>query len=931
MATVHAPSAPRRWLAAAVAVLGALTVGATVATAEDAPARAGEAAAPFALAPAGDPGPDAPARAGDDIAGDGIAGPGRNALPEAFPFDINADGRAPADLSPPAGRAAPLPTTTVSPLGRVRGSPEETPVDALSAEQRQELNRLLKEGTDTLRELRVNVGGEDGWLESVVDRPVVPFRALRLEGEIDARSWMVFLSGTEANRGATLSVAFTNSVLVLPEASRLRVFVNQRLVMETAIDSPGRTKVVAIPLISEILRAGPNAIRMEVDQRHRIDCSLAATWELWTRIDTRLTGLTFPGGRIILSGLADLPAVGVGVNGATTVRVHESGVVGRLRRDETMRAVQVAALQGRFGHPLVEVVDLASRPPVERGTVNLLIGPFAEVRQVVPTVPAEGELAPLVTLVDTSDLGPTVILTGPNDRAVSAAIDRFAAGIQPLAPDLRIAAVPPWLAPLGVRVDGASSFSLREAGVPTQEFSGRRFTTSFEVALPPDFYAAAYGEAKVLLNAAYASDVLPGSRINVLVNGALATSFSFTSPDGEVFERYPISLGMRGFRPGINRITISAELLTEADAVCLPGGTVPTRPRFVLFNSTRMVFPDFARIGQLPNLAAFATSGFPYGRDGEPLALRLGGSSPDTVGAAATLLARLASNRGQPLAVETVDTDALILDRPALVVAPLSETGTAVLDVTGASFAVPGTWLSAFPDSPQAGPEGLDRYDDVLRRLRQQQRLDDLEANQADGVETGALVDRSTDQLGETERLRRAWLEDVTEGGTIRQALSEATEWLGERFAFDFSVRDELVDLEQTPLLAETTLILAQAAAPQEPRTAWTLVTAPTPGMLSASVAAATAEDTWSRMDGRLAAFSLETGVVTTIPAREVTYIATAPLSFGNLRLVAANWFSLNDGIYAVATVLAGLLLAIATAAFVRRSGRTGRTGRTGR
>ena len=564
--------------------------------------------------------PDEQRQIAEDAARDlSPANPARGAAPAAAdrpaagprPFDINQDGRSPTVVMEDEEETARRPSTTVSPLADGRQPTTATPFDAVSEEQRRDLNLLLKQGGGSVRELRVNVESGQDWVESIVDRPVVPFRTLRLDGEYDTTSWSVYLSAAEAARGGTLSIAFTNSVLVLPEPSRLRIFLNGREIAETAIDSPDRTKVVALPVSSDVLRPGQNAIRLVADMRHRIDCSLDATYELWTRIDTRLTGFTFEGGNLPLANMNDLPAVGVSTNGATRLRVIQPNPASADNVDRMLRAVQAASLRGRFVQPLVEVVDAPGSLIDEPGVLNIIIGLYDTVRNVSPSVPREGAVGPVMTLVDNSETGPTIILTGPTVRDVDTALTRFEAPRLPDDPRPNIAATPPWLAPESVRVDGARSVTLAEAGVDNINFSGRRFEVDFQITLPPDFYAAAYGEARLLLDAAYAASVEPGSRVLVLVNGVLSTAISFTSSSGEILDDFPITLVMQSFRPGINDVRLVVELNTAADRACLPGGTVPSRERFALFSSTRLVFPDFARIGQVPNLASFATNGFP--------------------------------------------------------------------------------------------------------------------------------------------------------------------------------------------------------------------------------------------------------------------------------------------------------------------------------
>ncbi len=130
---------------------------------------------------------------------------------------------------------------------------------------------------------------------------------------------------------------------------------------------------------------------------------------------------------------------------------------------------------------------------------------------------------------------------------------------------------------------------LGELGVPTQEFSGRRFRAEFQIALPADFYAQAYGNAQLLLDAAFTAAVRPGSHVDVYVNEQIASNLPITASGGGLFQRERMQIPLRNFRPGVNRLWLEVVLDTESDARCLPGATLPAENRFVLFDLDRVL------------------------------------------------------------------------------------------------------------------------------------------------------------------------------------------------------------------------------------------------------------------------------------------------------------------------------------------------------
>ena len=187
-----------------------------------------------------------------------------------------------------------------------------------------------------------------------------------------------------------------------------------------------------------------------------------------------------------------------------------------------------------------------------------------------------------------------------------------------------------WRTPDVPMLLSASSFKFSELGVSTLEFAGRRLRTDFAVGVPSDFYADAYGEATILLDAAYSRGVLlPGSHIDVYVNDNIAATVPITTSGGEILRHLPIKVTMRHFRPGDNTIALEAILMTQADATCAPGAPAQASQRFVVFDSSEFVMPSFARVARTPDLAAISGTGFPYGRSEYAIPLIMDRTQPE--------------------------------------------------------------------------------------------------------------------------------------------------------------------------------------------------------------------------------------------------------------------------------------------------------------
>jgi hypothetical protein len=119
----------------------------------------------------------------------------------------------------------------------------------------------------------------------------------------------------------------------------------------------------------------------------------------------------------------------------------------------------------------------------------------------------------------------------------------------------------------------------------------------------------------------------------------------------------------------------------------------------------------------------------------------------------------------------------------------------------------------------------------------------------------------------------------------------------------------------------DTTLVLAQSEAPSVSGATWTLVTAPNSTLLAESIAAITDPDDAWRVGRQAIAYNAATDALTTAAGANGYFVMTQGLSFGNLRLIAAGWFSLNIGFYVLALLAACTLLGTATWLFVRQIG----------
>jgi hypothetical protein len=757
---------------------------------------------------------------------------------------------------------------------------------------------------------------------AAVDRPILSAPDISLAGENASVTETVYVSASEVARPATLSVGMLSAVVVMPEASRLTVTINGEPVMAEPITSAGRVRRYQARLPAGVLRVGANRVRIAVEQRHRVDCSVAATFELWSLLQPATTGLSFEGGPVALSGLADLPAVGLGDNGATSLVLYGPFRDGSLgSRFATVSAVtSAAAVLGRFGHPVVEQ-GRGERPgPRSPGRLAVVVGTAIAVLPFTTVGATEAEQGPTVAFASDPDTGvPTLVVSGPTPAAVQTAIERLRATATE-------AAYPGegsgrWRFPEVVEFDGGEVRTFAELGLRTQEVSGRRFAEGFGFLLPGDFYGASSGTARLRLDAAFTEEVGPGSVINIRVNGQVALSLRLATTRGGLFDKRRINVPMQFFRPGFNRIELETVLVTQSDLECPPGMSGTGEDRFVLFDSSVFEVPEFARFGSWPNLAAFSADAVPYdARSDQPLALYLGASAA-AAPAAATLLARISVDSGAPVLAEVIPDAAGLTDRSALIVAIAAEVPPSVVSATGLSLAID-QWRTAAVRAPApASPAASGAFADAMRRLEQ------LQPAAPAASPAGPPID-----IGNPERTRALydqWRRQVGDDATsdvlqwLRQRLNEATS------IFGGGGREGGGPVRLSP---RSNLALAQAPAspptwrsvvwPSTAPAAWTLLTAPGDAALANSTAMLTAPQTWLRLSGAVAIYDDATGAVTAFPPRAVVDVATQPFSLSNARLASANWFSINIAVYVWVVATMVLCVGVTSWMFVRRLGR---------
>ena len=753
----------------------------------------------------------------------------------------------------------------------------------------------------------------------------------RLEGEEDVLRFPVYVTEAQSRGRPRLRVSYLSAISVAPETSELVASVNGVVVGRTRIQAPGAVKVVEFELPEGSLKLGYNAIDLAASQRHRVDCSLNATYELWTQIDPSRSGLVVAPVAAAGIELKDLAALEPDDGGALPVRVVINDKPSLPRLERMFHAIEAIGLVGRIARPVVEFGSVMTG----RSGINLIVGTAAELRG-TPDIEAVGPITgpKLAMLPPREDRAPALVVSGTSYDEIESAIATLARGTEPYGTPrgLKAAALL-----RGAPLESGDRIALHALGVATREFSGRLLTTRFDVQLPPDFLPADYGKMLLNLSGAYASGLASEARILVDLNGRNAASVPLPQTRGEVFENTTIPLPLGLWRPGLNRVEISAQVPTPGDATCAASTSESKRERFLFLDRTTLSVPNLARAARIPDLAATTSGGAPFLEDGKRPRLVLPVLDRDTVAAGAMIAARLASAAGRVIDFELA-TEAQSGTGPTLMVAPVRAVAPATLTGLGLDpEQIRRIWEARAETARPAGQSGsvpAPTLDRLRRNVPARCSLPDLSFRVAGPVPprgagpdapAGGRTGRASASDGdlvtkwdETLRARHPLVEAADglverASATVRGLLGETRTWIDA----DASERASAVPPRASLILAQA---LSSGGIGVDDTT--TLITAPNPLLLKASVACLIDPGVWSRIGGRFAFLDAADGRLDTVEPDTVRIVETRPPSLWNLRLVVAGWLSMNPAVYAALALALALCLGLTTALMVRNVGR---------
>lgn len=713
-------------------------------------------------------------------------------------------------------------------------------------------------------------------------------RELSFDGENRRLDFPFFITAAESAVKSKLVLDFESAISVLPETSRMVVTVNDAVVADTVLGKSGSRKLVA-ELPGGLMQPGFNAVRIVVEQHHRVDCSLGGSYELWTKLVPARSGFVFDGGTADIASLADLPFLPPADDG----RIHLRGLVGSGATgsvvDSTISAIQSAVLLGYFESPVVDFSDKPGNGPgldVAVGTLGELSGLGADLRG--------NTSIPFVSLLPAKDgRRQTLAISGITTEEVRHNLDEIVAAAKAVRPVGPAAGQRSLAMFQGRQIGSGESVSFADLGVDTRQFLGRFYRDSYRFILPADFYAADYDYASIVLDASFAGGLSSDAQLVMRANDKVVATLSLGSSKPGLIEKQRMRVPLQTLKPGVNVISMEAMLPKAADATCDASEQLDPSIRFNIADTSSFTMPHFARVGHAPDISAMTAGIAEANRAVEKnLTVLVPNYDRPTLGAAATFVARIASATRKLQPVHTVSTMPLALDDDLLAFGSLST--------------LPSQLFTTLRVTPTGGGGTTSRIGIGSRLLASPASAATQEPPGGNGIvdETAAPAE-AEETLVDGLKRKMAELADSAE-----QIVQQA--------------RDFASAQTTTPVFEPdftSALVIAQTPSPNAPSSTWTVVTATGTDRIVNGVGMVTERNRWAQLGGAVTEIASADGNVTVHPASSERIYETQPRSLGNARLILAGWFSRHIEQYLVALIGTLLLLGFATALFLRGIG----------
>ena len=738
-------------------------------------------------------------------------------------------------------------------------------------------------------------------------------RQLRFDGEIASRHMPLFVRPEQANEPARLRIRYISSVAVMPEGSRMRISVNDTLLAETLIEAATEYKTLELEVPAGLLEAGYNAISVSTHHRHRVDCSIEATDELWTQIDPVASGVFFTSAKDHFSKLDDLAGLPLDKDGAAPISVYVPQGSDLASIDRAIRAAQMIAVKADFQKPKITF----SREIEPAPGIQLMVGTIAELR-------ARGIETNLLSDASLSVSGRAgdiirIAVSGATTRNIDENIQRLSAEPASQSETGTASGLRAIRAQKGFILGSESSISLKEMGIPTQDFNGRLFKTSFNIITPADFYPADNGKATMYLDASYPAGLLTSNEAIVRINGKVVGASRLTRSAGDSFTSRPIMITLKALQPGFNQISLEIRTATESDKDCNPLSLIDTPQRLRVVDQTRFGLPGIARASHLPNIGAIASAGYPYVDQPVPVTLYMPKPDFAALGSVATFLARASITSGKPILTRISLTPPDATTGNAIIAGAASEIPANLVEHFGIrKDRLPISWTKAgsvkgngaepvksapirtAPDKISRGPIQSDAYL-VTSTISNETIL----VTRKPSAETSILAAPEISETGVASKFLNGL------SGILQRTVGYSSEQLS--FLHGGKERFEVGRTSK--------LLVAQQQAMAGGKASWLLLMAADTAALQKEMSALVSSQSWSQLSGRASVYDPAASGMNVWNDGSSYHYALTDHSFNNLTMFAAGWLSNNVQYYIIVMILFCVIFGFFTRKLLNRVG----------
>lgn len=704
-------------------------------------------------------------------------------------------------------------------------------------------------------------------------------------GEASTHEFAFFALPNEVASPATLVLSMQTAISAAPERSKMRVFVNDTDVGIIELRS-GDPKRIELPIANGIVQPGYNSVSMIVEQKHRVDCSLDATYELWTQLDPEKSGFLFSGTAAQSEGtIADLVAQGRGNDGRASLVAHVLPGASTVDIDRTMSVIQTLSILGDFDNPAVTF-----DPSTSASGIDVYVGTYGTIRGLLDTDLSSTDIVDGLKIDAAKDGNRSrLIISARTVDELDVHIRTFEERLQ----DRETTGTPQGLRALANRkgqlLQPSSQVALTDLGFISKPFSGRLYSETINFSMPSDFYPADYASLGINLSAQYAAGLSKDAVLIVKANGQIVSNIQLGDGRTGVIKNQRLPIPLSKLRPGENTVTFEAQLPMTSDATCDPVASLQEPPRFLIMDETYLDIPAYARVGRYPDLAALVSGADLSGPDR---------SSP-------------------PLTVYVPKLDREILDVAGSFIAKMAYSSGRVADVSV---------TATQPDPTTPGLLTFGTFASIPQALQSEMKLD-LNNIAVNSIRLTTPAKTTAENLSNKPSPDTTVATDLASRATgyvqsSRDLVLSGYEWARNRlpmqtagWSFGLAGRSELVSKTYRPA-AGTDLLIAQRATATGG--VWTVVASPNAEVMTNSMSALSQRATWRRLNGATQSFSQTGQLLDEQPALRETLFQTQPATFNNLRLVTAGWFANNTVEYTLAQIAAALLLGVSTFAMLK-------------